>query len=371
MRAPPNRAPQEPFGHARVPRRHAWAYPARVREDLHPDVAGHLPGAPQHFLEPAPRVEVSRSNVSLVDREHAIGALNDQVARLRRPRFRGDGAGTRLLLQRTAWGPLALDRIGIRMDVAVDVAPIPDVMITTITAGHVGVSGPDGAIVQAAGESRLLAPQAQPRYEIHGHDSFLLQIPYEELVATASEITGDPDHRLRFLSAAPISAAMNQSWTGVVGLVRAELDSAGPVSPMRLATLMRVVSAGALAAFPNTTMTTTCDLTDGWVGPTVLARAIDFIEAHAHEPIRMREVASAAGVGTRQLRRAFRRHLDTTPSDYLLVVRLNRAHDRLVAYDEPIAQLATEAGFASAAGFAREYQRIFGRSPVAARAPRR
>ncbi len=309
--------------------------------------------------------------MSLVDREHAIEALNDQVAQLRRPSFRGDGAGARLLMQRTAWGPLVLDRIGLRMDVAVQVAPIPDVMITTITAGQVRVSGPDGAVVQAAGESRLLAPQAQPRFEIHGHDSFLLQVPYEELLATASEITGNPDHDLRFLNPEPLSPAMNQSWVGIVGLVRAELGSAGPVSPMRLAALMRVVSAGALATFPNTTMTTTSDLTDGWVGPTVVARAIDFIEAHAHEPIRMRQVASAAGVGTRQLRRAFRRHLDTTPSDYLLFVRLNRAHDRLVGYDEPIAQLAREAGFASATGFSRAYRGVFGRPPDAARAPRR
>src|SRR3954454_12316354 len=63
-----------------------------------------------------------------------------------------------------------------------------------------------------------------------------------------------------------------------------------------------------------------------WVG-----RAVEHIQAHAHEPLSVTDIAAAVGASVRGVQEAFRRHLDTTPTAYLRSVRLERAHQDLVA----------------------------------------
>ncbi|GAB1693144.1 helix-turn-helix transcriptional regulator [Krasilnikovia sp. M28-CT-15] len=64
-------------------------------------------------------------------------------------------------------------------------------------------------------------------------------------------------------------------------------------------------------------------------GPTALSRAVGFIDAHADLDISLIDIARAARVTVRAVQRAFRRHLDTTPTAYLRRVRLDRAHQQL------------------------------------------
>ncbi|UYP19752.1 ANTAR domain-containing protein [Rhodococcus sp. Z13] len=57
-----------------------------------------------------------------------------------------------------------------------------------------------------------------------------------------------------------------------------------------------------------------------------LLRAAAFIESAAGRPIRLSEVAEAAGIGERALQYGFVRYYGTTPMGYLRAVRLERAH---------------------------------------------
>src|ERR1700754_1147057 len=60
--------------------------------------------------------------------------------------------------------------------------------------------------------------------------------------------------------------------------------------------------------------------------PQTLRRAIAFIHDNAHRDIALTDIAAAIGVTPRSVQYTFRRHLGSTPLEYLRWVRLNRAH---------------------------------------------
>ncbi|WP_230763669.1 helix-turn-helix transcriptional regulator [Agromyces mediolanus] len=100
-----------------------------------------------------------------------------------------------------------------------------------------------------------------------------------------------------------------------------------------------------------------------------MRRAVDYAESHAAEPVTVDDLAAAARLTSRGLQAAFRRHLDTTPSEYLRRVRLARAHEELRAADptagDTVRGIARRWGFGNDARFARAYREAYGVTPVA------
>jgi transcriptional regulator GlxA family with amidase domain len=97
-----------------------------------------------------------------------------------------------------------------------------------------------------------------------------------------------------------------------------------------------------------------------------LRRAIAFIDEHAAGDISLADVAAAARVTIRAVQIAFRRHYRTTPAGYLRRVRLERAHQDLLAADparESVTAVAYRCGFASQGQFAAAYQQAYGVTP--------
>ena len=95
----------------------------------------------------------------------------------------------------------------------------------------------------------------------------------------------------------------------------------------------------------------------GWGSSTghhldTLRRAVAFIDEYAHTDITPADIA-AAHVTIRAVQPAFRRRLDTTPTDYLRRVRLDRAHHDLIAADsarDSVTAVAYRWGFPARAG---------------------
>ncbi|MBS9373636.1 helix-turn-helix domain-containing protein [Rhodococcus sp. B50] len=105
---------------------------------------------------------------------------------------------------------------------------------------------------------------------------------------------------------------------------------------------------------------------DAASAPSALRKAVAFIESEAARPIRLADIAAAAGVGARALQYDFVRHLHTTPIRYLRSVRLDGAHQDLQAADpkhETVASIAARWGFSSPGRFATQYRSVYGRSP--------
>ena len=128
----------------------------------------------------------------------------------------------------------------------------------------------------------------------------------------------------------------------------------------------RLLAATVLTVFPNTAVTEPAASDGRDARPQTIRRAVAFIDEHAHEDITVADIAAAAFVTIRAVQLAFRRHLNTTPLDYLRRVRLDCAHRDLLAADpsyESVTAVAYRWGFPSTSRFATYYRRAYGVPP--------
>ena len=86
------------------------------------------------------------------------------------------------------------------------------------------------------------------------------------------------------------------------------------------------------------------------------------------EPMATGEVADEVGISTRQLERLFRRHMQCSPSEYYLALRLQKARNLLLQSERSVTEVAMATGFRSTTHFAKVYRKNFGVSPNAQRA---
>ncbi len=100
--------------------------------------------------------------------------------------------------------------------------------------------------------------------------------------------------------------------------------------------------------------------------PATLRTAIEFLRAHASEPLTVSDIATAGGCCVRALQDGFRRHLSTTPMAYLHQVRLAGAYADLLNADphrETVNDVCWRWGFTHAGRFASTYRRRYGTRP--------
>jgi transcriptional regulator GlxA family with amidase domain len=100
--------------------------------------------------------------------------------------------------------------------------------------------------------------------------------------------------------------------------------------------------------------------------PRQLYRAVSFIHDNAQNDIGLADIAAAVGVTPRSVQYMFRRHLGTTPLEYLRRIRLDRAHRDLQAADpavDTVNAIAGRWGFSHAGRFSIAYKQAFGTEP--------
>ena len=203
-----------------------------------------------------------------------------------------------------------------------------------------------------------------------GFDATTLRLSLAAVQRRAEEDVGVPAHQLRFLGMEPVSASMARYWRSLVALVGGAMsDPDSPLaSPLLVEELVRTVATAALHVFPNTTLTRQHVPGPGATAPAAVRRAVDHIEAHAHEPLQLTAIAAAAGTSARSLQVGFRQHLGTTPLGHVRRVRLELARRELQGADpeggERVAAVAARWGFSNAGRFTAAYRDAFGESPV-------
>ncbi|KQR34260.1 AraC family transcriptional regulator [Curtobacterium sp. Leaf154] len=97
-----------------------------------------------------------------------------------------------------------------------------------------------------------------------------------------------------------------------------------------------------------------------------LRAAVEFIQAHAHEPLTVADVAQAAGLSIRGIQESFQRAFERSPMTYLREVRLGRVHEELRVLEPhatSVADVARRWGFAHMGRFASVYAARFGEYP--------
>jgi AraC-like DNA-binding protein len=87
-------------------------------------------------------------------------------------------------------------------------------------------------------------------------------------------------------------------------------------------------------------------------------RVLHYLHENYTETIRLEELAGIAALSPSALHRMFRKHLQTTISDYLTVLRIGEASARIASSDTPIGIISHEVGYASQANFNRHFLKL-------------
>lgn len=265
-------------------------------------------------------------------------------------------------------GGLGADRVRFTMVARAAMAPV-DFFLAVSPVG--------GAQHVAAGREEVrLRPGGVARYPIDAllvargiFDVTTLRLPLPVIERVAHERLGADAGDLRFDGMSPVSEPMRRQWLALMRFVHQQLadPAAGVTHPLVEAQLIELVAAAALAAFPNTTMSSGYLPGPGAVAPAVVRRAMAYVDGHASLPITVTDIARAAGVGPRALQLAFAQHLGLSPTAHVRRVRLENAHRELQAADpaagDTVAGIARRWGFARPDRFAAAYRVTYGVPP--------
>lgn len=101
-----------------------------------------------------------------------------------------------------------------------------------------------------------------------------------------------------------------------------------------------------------------------WKGTkTTVERALALIEAGALDRNSIDALTERLGIGPRHLSRLFTEHLDASPLQVALSLRIQRAKRLLDDTDLPIAHVAERAGFSSPRRMSAAFTRLYGQPP--------
>jgi len=109
---------------------------------------------------------------------------------------------------------------------------------------------------------------------------------------------------------------------------------------------------------------------DGGSGPSGLLkwrlrRALDFIDSHLDQPLRLADIAAAAGLSRMHFAVQFRATMGVSPHDYVLRRRIERAQEMLRRADGSLVEIALGVGFQTQPHFTTVFKRIVGVTPHA------
>lgn len=102
-----------------------------------------------------------------------------------------------------------------------------------------------------------------------------------------------------------------------------------------------------------------------------LQRAIDYIDAHLFEPIRLEDIAGSTGLTRMHFAAQFRAATGMRPHEYLLQRRIEEARALLAGSERSVIEVALATGFRSQAHFTTVFRQRVGETPARFRAQMR
>ncbi|MDC9581538.1 AraC family transcriptional regulator [Xenorhabdus sp. PR6a] len=100
------------------------------------------------------------------------------------------------------------------------------------------------------------------------------------------------------------------------------------------------------------------------IRPRHVRRVQEYLQAHAHEPITVEQLAQVAGVSLRSLYSGFKEFLNISPMQYLRDLRMEHVRTELLAGEAAsVTGVALRWGFAHMGRFSAEYKARYGETP--------
>lgn len=94
-----------------------------------------------------------------------------------------------------------------------------------------------------------------------------------------------------------------------------------------------------------------------------VAQAINYLEANWTKKLSIAKLASVAGMSSRTLQRLFLLATGTSPHDYLLQLRINKAARALRSPEISVTEIAFDVGFNDSGYFSRQFKKRLGATP--------
>lgn len=266
-------------------------------------------------------------------------------------------------------GPFAIDEIYAAGYLEASPDPLNKVIALWPTSGEVS-----GECEGLSGEAKAgdIALVSQPHLPHHSRarDACLTSVVLDQALV-AGVATGLPPSQaplpVRFSSFLPIDAQAARLWKNTVTFIKHNLlaDDAA-TTPLVLGNASRMLAAVTLSTFPNTSAASPTPQDSADAKPILLRRAMEYMDANATNDIGLADIAEAVHVTPRAVQYVFRRHLETTPLQYLRRLRLHYAHQDLLASNRmhtTVTDIAARWGFAHTGRFAVLYRQTYGQSP--------
>jgi len=200
------------------------------------------------------------------------------------------------------------------------------------------------------------------------HAGIALELPYARIAALLESLIERPvGADLQLSPALDLSTEAGASVARLIAYIEAELAQPGSllansaVGASLEATLIR-----ALLVTQQHQFSSLLERPAPAAAPYNVRRAEAYMQAHADENISLDRLAEVAGCSVRSLQMAFRQSRGTTPGKMLRQIRLERAHQYLLAAggSETVGSIALRHGFTNQGRFAREYRARFGIRPL-------
>lgn len=94
-----------------------------------------------------------------------------------------------------------------------------------------------------------------------------------------------------------------------------------------------------------------------------IAMAVEYVEKHYQEPIKIRDISKACNMSETYFRRTFEEHVNMAPADYVNLIRIQKACELLKNTDDSMDGIAMKCGFANTSTLNRNFKKYLGISP--------
>jgi AraC-like DNA-binding protein len=220
--------------------------------------------------------------------------------------------------------------------------------------------------VRSSGSRPFLLPSGRAfDFRFQAGVQNLVQIRAAFLEETAAEAHGGRSRPLVFDHTRPPTPERSSAWRRAVAEASPVLQDAAS-SPLLRMQAGLLVARATLELFPWHDVPFSAEMRAPRMS--AVRTAIEYMHHHADRPITPADAARAAGISTRVLQLAVRRHEDTTPSALLRGIRLDRVRAELREASPStttVRAVAEQWGFGHLGRFAASYEERFGELPSA------
>ena len=228
-----------------------------------------------------------------------------------------------------------------------------------ITSSGIGVRG-----TQTRGNVCVLPSGLKHQAALEGHSEHLALYVDPRLItrpASEADLPGSVEIVERYTRRDNVIGSVGMALLG-------ELESEGLSGRLYAESLANVLAVHLLRHY---SISTSRSLTfTGGLSAKRLREVIEFISDNYTRDLKLAELAQVAGMSSFHFAREFKRTTGTTPHQYLIKFRVERAKALLARRDLPLIEVGLQTGFSHQSHFTRLFRRVTGLTPNADRLAR-